>query len=159
MYVFFKVFCVTLAPLICTDIFTTFGEATKTSTELRVLKWYYVFQVLQIFLVTTISSGGAAVAAQLDIVKDPSSIPRVLAEGLPKASNTYLAYFVVQALSNAPSNILNYSDVLSFLFYDYFLDKTPRQKYNTYTSLRGMAWGKLFPKYVNFVIIGKLFAR
>lgn len=141
--------------LINPDIFTTFGEPTKISTELKVLKWYFVFQVLQVFLITTISSGGAAVAAQLDIAKDPASIPQLLAQGLPKASNTYLTYFVVQALSNAPSNILNYSDVLSFLFYDYFLDKTPRQKYNTYTTLRGMAWGKLFPKYVNFVIIGK----
>ncbi|KAL6712565.1 hypothetical protein ACN47E_000442 [Coniothyrium glycines] len=141
-------------PNIFRYIFTTFGEPTKTSTELKVLKWYFVFQVLQVFLITTISSGGAAVASQLNIIKDPSSIPQLLAEGLPKASNTYLTYFVVQALSNAPSNILNYSDVLTFLFYDHFFDKTPRQKYNTYTSLRGMAWGKLFPKYVNFVVIG-----
>jgi hypothetical protein len=135
------------------DIFTTFGEHTKTTIELKVLRWYYVFQVLQVFLVTTLSSGAAAVASQ--IAQDPSSIPQLLAERLPRASNTYLTYFVVQALTNAPSNILNYSDVLSFVFFDKFFDKTPRQKYNSYITLRGMAWGKLFPKYVNFVIIGK----
>lgn len=123
------------------------------STELKVLKWYYVFQVLQVFLVTTLSSGAAAVASQ--IAKDPAGVPALLAERLPQASNTYLTYFVVQALTNAPSNILNYSDVLSFVFYDRFFDKTPRQKYNSYITLKGMPWGKLFPKYVNFVIIGK----
>jgi hypothetical protein len=137
-----------------TDIFTTFGEPTNISIELKVLKWYYVFQVLQVFLVTTLSSGAAAAFSQ--VAQDPSSIPQLLAERLPSASNTYLAYFVVQALTNAPSNILNYSDVLSFWFFDKFFDKTPRQKYNSYIAMRGMAWGKLFPKYVNFVIIGKL---
>lgn len=130
-----------------------FGEPTKTSAELKVLKWYFVFQVLQVFLITTLSSGAAAVASQ--IAKDPTSIPQLLADRLPQASNTYLTYFVVQALTNAPSNILNYSDVFFYVFYDKFFDKTPRQKYNSYIALRGMAWGKLFPKYVNFVIIGK----
>jgi len=88
------------------------------------------------------------------IAQDPTSIPQLLADKLPSASNTYLTYFVIQGLSNAPSNILNYSDVLSFVFFDKFFDKTPRQKYNSYIYLRGMQWGKLFPKYVNFVIIG-----
>lgn len=134
------------------DIFTTFGDPTKSVIELKVLKWHYVFQVLQVFLITTLSSGAAAVASQ--IAQDPSSVPQLLAERLPRASNTYLTYFVVQALTNAPSNVLNYSDVLFYIFYDNFIDKTPRQKYKTHTTLRGMAWGKLFPKYVNFVIIG-----
>ncbi|EMD65682.1 hypothetical protein COCSADRAFT_87066 [Bipolaris sorokiniana ND90Pr] len=132
-------------------IFTTFGDPTKSVIELKVLKWHYVFQVLQVFLITTLSSGAAAVASQ--IAQDPSSVPQLLAERLPRASNTYLTYFVVQALTNAPSNVLNYSDVLFYIFYDNFIDKTPRQKYKTHTTLRGMAWGKLFPKYVNFVII------
>ncbi|KAH7078878.1 hypothetical protein BKA63DRAFT_408546 [Paraphoma chrysanthemicola] len=139
-------------PNIFRYIFKTFGgEATNTSAELKVLKWYYVFQVLQIFLVTTLASGAAAVASQ--IAKDPTSVPQLLAEKLPSASNTYLTYFVIQGLSNAPSNVLNYSDVLSFVFFDKFFDKTPRQKYDRFTYLRGMQWGKLFPKYVNFVII------
>jgi hypothetical protein len=139
--------------LIRVDIFKTFGEATNTSAELKVLKWYFVFQVLQVFLVTTLASGAAAVASQ--IAKDPTSIPQLLADKLPSASNTYLTYFVIQGLSSAPSNVLNYSDVLSFVFFDKFFDKTPRQKYTSYTYLRGMQWGKLFPKYVNFAIIGK----
>jgi hypothetical protein len=140
-------------PKIFRYIFKTFGEATNTSAELRVLKWYFVFQVLQVFLVTTLASGAAAVVSQ--IANNPASIPQLLADKLPSASNTYLTYFIIQGLSNAPSNVLNYSDVLSFLFFDRFFDKTPRQKYTRYTYLRGMQWGKLFPKYVNFVIIGK----
>lgn len=139
-------------PLIKVDIFTSCGEPTKPSAELKVLQWYYVFQVLQVFLVTTLSSGAAAVVTQ--IAKDPTAVPQLLAERLPQASNTYLTYFVVQALTNAPSNLLNYSDVLFFFFYDRFFDNTPRKKYNSHTTLRSLSWGKVFPKYVNFVIIG-----
>ncbi|KAH9868681.1 hypothetical protein J1614_007753 [Plenodomus biglobosus] len=138
-------------PKIFRNIFTYCGDATKTTIELRVLKWFFVFQVLQVFLVTTLSSGAAAVASQ--ILTNPGSVPQLLAERLPSASNTYLTYFVVQALSNAPSNILNYSDVLFYIFYDRVFDNTPRKKYNSYIDLKGMAWGKLFPKYGNFVII------
>ncbi|KAI8938029.1 hypothetical protein NX059_005703 [Plenodomus lindquistii] len=138
-------------PKIFRNIFTYFGDATKTSIELRVLKWFFVFQVLQVFLVTTLSSGAAAVASQ--IITNPGSVPLLLAERLPSASNTYLTYFVVQALSNAPSNILNWSDVASYVFYDRVFDNTPRKKYSSYIDLKGMAWGKLFPKYGNFVII------
>ena len=138
--------------LTCIDIFTTFGEPTKTSAELKVLKWYYVFQVTQVFLVTSLSAGAATVISQ--IAKNPTSVPTLLAERLPRASTSYFTYFLVQGLTSSSDNLLNYSDVLTFLFYDRFFDKTPRQKYNRYISLRGMSWGKLFPKYVNFVIIG-----
>lgn len=30
---------------------------------------------------------------------------------------------------------------------------TPRQKYSQYTSLKGISWGKVYPKFTNFVII------
>jgi hypothetical protein len=113
-----------------------------------------VFQVTQVFLITTLSSGAATVISQ--IAKNPTSVPTLLAERLPRASNSYLTYFIVQGLTSASDNLLNYSDVLTFLFYDKVFDKTPRQKYNRYISMRGMAWGKLFPKYVNFVIIGRI---
>jgi hypothetical protein len=139
-------------PNIFRYIFTTFGEPTKTSAELKVLKWFFVFQVLQVFLVNTIASGAAAVFSQ--IANDPSSIPTLLADKLPSASNSYLTYFIVQGLTSASNNLLNYSDLASFLFFGYFFDKTPRQKYNSYTSMKGIPWGKVFPKYGNFLIIG-----
>jgi calcium permeable stress-gated cation channel len=131
----------------------TFGEPTNTSAELKVQKWFFVFQVVQVFLVTTLSSAAAAVVAQ--IIKDPTSIPALLAERLPRSSNFYLSYFIVQGTTSAADNFLNYSDLLQWLAYDYLFDKTPRQKYNSYTSLKGLAWGKVFPKYSNFAVIGK----
>ncbi|TIA07139.1 DUF221-domain-containing protein, partial [Aureobasidium pullulans] len=70
-------------------------EPTRSAVELRTQAWYFSFQVVDVFLVTTFSSGAAAVAKQ--IVDDPSSAPMLLASNLPLASNFYTAYFVVKA--------------------------------------------------------------
>ncbi|KAI0009630.1 DUF221-domain-containing protein [Xylariaceae sp. FL0662B] len=141
-------------PNIFRYIFKSFGSPTNTVTELKVQKWYYVFQVTQVFLVTAVFSGAATVASQLiEKVKDPASVPELLARQLPKASNFYLTYFIIQGTTSAADNLLNYSDLLQYIFYDYFFDKTPRQKFNRYTSMRGIAWGKVFPKFANFAII------
>ncbi|KAF2752051.1 DUF221-domain-containing protein [Sporormia fimetaria CBS 119925] len=136
-------------------IFKKFGEPTNTSAELRVLKWFYVFQVIHVFLVTAIASGSAAAIPQIakKASEDPASIPIILANNLPTSANFFLTYFIVQGLTKSSDNLLNYSDLLSYLFYDRFFNKTPRQKYKAFTSLRGISWGKVFPKYTNFVII------
>ncbi|KAF2109313.1 hypothetical protein BDV96DRAFT_503194 [Lophiotrema nucula] len=143
-------------PNIFRYIFKKFGAPTNTSAELKVLRWYYVFQVAQVFLVSTLSSGAAAVISQVS--RDPASVPTLLAKQLPSSANFYLTYFIVQGLTSSSDNLLNYSDLLSYLFFDFFFNKTPRQKYNSYTSMRGIAWGKVFPKYTNFVIIAIVYS-
>jgi hypothetical protein len=50
-------------------------------------------------------------------------------------------------------NIMNWSDLLRYLFFEIFIYKTPRDKYNQYVGLKGIAWGKVYPKFTNFVII------
>lgn len=102
------------------------------------------------------ASGSASAIPQIgrEAAQNPIGIPAILANNLPTSANYYLTYFLVQGLTSGSDNLLNYSDLLQYLFFDYFFDKTPRQKYNSYTQMRGAAWGKLFPKYTNFVIIG-----
>ncbi|OTA55088.1 DUF221-domain-containing protein [Hypoxylon sp. EC38] len=145
-----------MVPNIFRYIFKSSGSPTNTAAELKVQRWFYVFQVTQVFLVTAVFSGATAVASELmERLKNPTSVPELLARQLPKASNFYLTYFIIQGTTSAADNLLNYSDLLEYLFYDYFFDKTPRQKFSRYTSMKGIAWGKLFPKvrFANFTII------
>ena len=102
-----------------------YGEPTTPQAELKTQDWVFFFQVFQVFLVTTFSSGAAAVAAK--IIKEPHIAPMLLAQSLPKASNFYLTYFLLQGLTSAASNVLNYSDLFEYLFYQHFWDKTPRE--------------------------------
>lgn len=90
------------------------------------------------------------------IIQDPKSAPSLLAENLPKASNFYLTYFILQGTAGAADAVLNYSDLFEYLFYLKFWDKTPRDKLNTHTDMKNAPWGKLYPKFTNLLVIGKL---
>ena len=115
-------------------------------------RWYYIFQVVQVFLVTAVFSGAAAVASELiERARNPTSIQELLARQLPRASNFYLTYFIIQGTTSAADNLLNYSDLLEVRILGHFFDKTPRQKFARYTSLKGMAWGKVFPKVRHYL--------
>lgn len=77
----------------------------------------------------------------------------MLAESLPTSSNFYLTYFIIQGLGSSVKNIVNWSDLFQYILFELFIYKTPRDKYKQYTSLKGIAWGKVYPKFTNFVII------
>lgn len=60
---------------------------------------YFAFQVIQVFLVTTFSSSAAAVVEE--VRKEPEKITEILAQNIPKASNFFIPYFMVQGLTIA----------------------------------------------------------
>ena len=120
---------------------------------MRTQTWYFAFQVIQVFLVTTFSSGAAAVATK--IANEPTLIPTLLANNLPKASNFYLSYFILQGTASAAKNILNYDYLFEYLAYDELFDRTPRQQYDRYTRMKGIRWGSVYPKFTNMAVIGK----
>jgi hypothetical protein len=132
------------------------GSPTNPEAELTTQTWFFIFQVIQVFLVTTFSSGAAAVATS--IARDPSQIPSLLAENLPKASNFYLSYFILQGLANAPDKLLNYSDLFEYLFYKRFMDLTPRQHYSRWTSMKNIPWASQYPKFSTFAVIALAYA-
>lgn len=132
------------------------GEPTTPQAELKTQAWYFVFLVVQVFLVTTISSDVAAVTS--DIARHPEDTPQILAQRLPSSSNFYLTYFVLQGLGSAAATIVNYSDLFEYYFYEYYWDKTPREKFSTYSSMKGTPWASWFPKFTNFFVIAIAYA-
>ncbi|KAH9831882.1 Extracellular tail, of 10TM putative phosphate transporter [Teratosphaeria destructans] len=127
------------------------GEPTTSQAELKTQAWYFAFQVIQVFLVTTTASGASAVTK--NVTQNPASVPDLLAESLPKASNFYLTYFVLQGLGAASNNLLRASDLCEYLFYEYFWDKTPREKFTTYAQMKGTPFASWFPKFTNLLVI------
>ncbi|CAK7199734.1 phosphate metabolism protein 7 [Sporothrix eucalyptigena] len=127
------------------------GEPSHSRVELFTQNAYFCFQVVQVFLVTTLASSASAVAKQ--IVDDPSSATSLLATNLPKASNFYMSYFIVQGLTVAASVI---SQVVGFfifhLMYKY-LTGTPRGLYQKWANLSAISWGSTLPVYTNIAVI------
>ena len=135
-------------------LFKFAGAVTTAEVELKTQTWYFVFQVIQVFLVTTLASG--AVASGQKIANDPSQAPTLLATNLPKASNFYINYFVLYGMAVASKALLNIAGLLLYHILGKFLDKTPRKMYNRFTKLPDMKWGKIYPVFTNLGVIGKI---
>ena len=104
-------------------------------------------------MVATLSSG--ATSSVISIIKAPSTAPSLLATGLPKASNFYIAYIIVYGLQGASGALLNIGGLVVSILLGILLDKTPRKKFNRYLGLSGIQWGSAYPVYTNIALIGK----
>jgi hypothetical protein len=130
------------------------GAPSLSQVELTVQNSYFAFQVVQVFLVTTISS--AASAAVQSIIKNPSSATSLLSQNLPRASNFYISYIIVQGLSISASSLLQIAGLILAKLLGKLFDNTPRKMYKRWASLSGLGWGTLLPIYTNLAVIGKL---
>jgi len=140
-----------LVPIVCRLMAKLSGEVTLGRVELKTQHWYMAFQVIQVFLITTFSSGAASVVT--DIIDDPSSATTLLAENLPKASNFFISYIIVLGVGIAAADLLNIGALAMFTVVGKFLDKSPRKIFNRYITLAGLGWGSLYPKFGNMGVI------
>merc|ERR1711964_258862 len=92
-----------LVPIVCRLMAKLSGEVTLGRVELKTQHWYMAFQVIQVFLITTFSSGAASVVT--DIIDDPSSATTLLAENLPKASNFFISYIIVLGVNRGSGSL------------------------------------------------------
>jgi calcium permeable stress-gated cation channel len=129
------------------------GEPTLSRVELFTQNAYFAFQVIQIFLVTTLSSAATAVAKK--IIDRPMDAPSILASKLPTASNIYISYFIVQGLTIATGVLTQVVGFFVFRILYKFLAGTPRAMYQKWASLSAISWGSTLPVYTNIVVIGK----
>lgn len=143
--------CIILVPIIDRLLAKMAGEPTLSAVELKTQSWYFAFQVIQVFLMTTFTSGASAVTTQ--IINNPGTAPTLLAENLPKASNFYISYFILYGLAQAASQLLNIVALLLFVILGKFLDSTPRKMYTRWTKWQGIGWGSEYPKWTNLGVI------
>lgn len=96
----------------------------------------------------------AASAATAQIVQDPLSAKDLLAENLPKATNFYVSYFLLQGLSTSSLAVVQIMSVLVFKFITTFFDGSPRRLYERWAALSEISWGNVFPVFTNMGVIG-----
>ncbi|KAH0340249.1 DUF221-domain-containing protein, partial [Aureobasidium melanogenum] len=140
-----------LVPIICRFTARKAGSITLAQIELRTQGWYFAFQVVQVFLITTFSSGASTVAKQ--IWNNPGQAPKLLADNLPTASTFYLSFFILQGVAVTASTIFQIVPFLIFNVLAPFLDTTPRRKFERFVTLTGLSWGDTYPKFTLFAVI------
>ncbi|KAI9796523.1 MAG: hypothetical protein M1825_000611, partial [Sarcosagium campestre] len=127
------------------------GAPSLSRVELVVQNSYFAFQVVQVFLVTTIA--GSAASTVTKIIADPGSTPNLLATNLPSASNVYIAYFIVQGLTISSGALLQIVGLILSKVLGRLLDSTPRKIYKRWSTLSGLGWGTVFPLFTNMAVI------
>ncbi|KAK3060787.1 hypothetical protein LTS18_007686, partial [Coniosporium uncinatum] len=140
-----------LVPIFCRLLATFCGAITTAEVELMTQQWFFAFEVIQVFLITTFASGASAVLSSA--INQPSQIPNLLAQNLPEASNFYISYFILYGIGIASLQLANVVAILLYWVLGALMDKTPRKKYNRYTTVPGIKWGSFYPKYTLLGVI------
>ena len=142
-----------LLPLILRLLARVQGDLTGMAVELSVQKYYFAFLFIQLFLVVSISSGITTIIPTL--AEGPQSIPSILAGNLPKASNYFFSYMLLQAFSVSGGALVQLASLFKWYILAPLMDSTARQKWRRQIKLPNMKWGTFFPVYTNLACIGK----
>ncbi|KAG7722803.1 hypothetical protein KL949_000146 [Ogataea haglerorum] len=127
------------------------GCLTTQSVEYFTQQAYCAFQVIQVFLVTTITSSFASTVTQ--IAERPTEAMELLSANLPKSSNFYVSYMVLQGFSVAGGTLFQVVSLILFYLFSAMFDNTARKLWTRFNDIGGYAWGTTFPVYTNLAVI------
>ena len=102
-------------------------------------------------MVVALSSSASAVVTT--IINDPASATNLLANNLPKSSNFYISYLLLQGLAIAGGALLQIVGLILFYLLGKILDNTPRKQWTRWNIISGLGWGTVFPIYTNLAVI------
>jgi hypothetical protein len=100
--------------------------------------FYFTFLLIELVLVTSISSGLIGTIAA--IIDNPTSIVNTLATELPKASNYFFNYLIIQALGFSGSLLFQYLRLLFITLIWPWFAQTPREEAWLQTTIPHQMW-------------------
>ncbi|KAL8938789.1 MAG: hypothetical protein Q9211_003040 [Gyalolechia sp. 1 TL-2023] len=132
------------------------GNHTGMAVELSVQNYYFAFLFVQVFLVVSISSGFTNTITQLS--DNPTNVPGILAQNLPKSTNYFFSYMLLQALTVSAGALVQLGGLFTWFIVAPIMDSTGRQKWKRQTNLSDINWGTFFPVYTNLAAIGLIYS-
>lgn len=143
-----------LLPLILRFLSRAQGNFTGMAVELTVQNYYFAFLFVQLFLVVTIASSFSTI---IERITDVTSWPELLASNIPKSSNYFFSYMILQAMSVSAGALVQIFGLVSWFILAPILDSTARKKWARTTNLNQMQWGTFFPVYTTLASIGLIY--
>lgn len=143
-----------LLPLMLRFLSRTQGLHTGMAIELTVQNYFFAFLFVQLFLVVTIASSFSAI---LENITNVTSWPELLAQNIPKSSNYFFSYMILQAMSVSAGALVQIFGLISWFILAPILDSTARKKWARTTNLNQMQWGTFFPVYTTLASIGLIY--
>ena len=146
----------TLLPIFIRYMGKVYGCGTTQAIEHFTQNVYFVFLMVNSFLITAIASSASSVVTT--IIEDPTKAMGLLALQLPKSSNFFISFVTLQGLTVSSGSILQLVGLIVFYVLSYLIDKTLRQKWARYSGLGGMAWGSTYPLYTMIACVTLTYA-
>ena len=140
-----------LLPIILRKLAKVAGAPTTADVEYKVQNYFFAFQVIQVFFIESIASG--SFKSLLTILETPSQAPSALANGLPGASNFYIAYFILQGLGSVSGLLVGLVGLIISMVLPRLLDTTPRKMFIRWRSLSPFTLGTTFPVFTGLFVI------
>lgn len=100
----------------------------------------------------SIASSSTAVVTQ--IISNPTSAASLLATNLPKSSNFFFSYLLLQGLSVSAGTLLQIVSLVLYYLLGKLTDSTPRKKWHRFNTLPGLGWGTTYPIFTSLAVIG-----
>ena len=141
-----------LLPIVIRLLVEQRGLALQAKVELNIQKYYFGFLFIQVFLTVALSSSAATILGQ--IYHSVDTLPTFLAINLPKTSNYFLSYLMLQAFSMSAGELVQTSGLLQYLVISPVMDRTPRELLQRRTGISKVAWATVYPVYTNLACIG-----
>lgn len=144
-------FLMSLLPIFIRAMAQVAGMPSVQHIELFTQNAYFAFLIINSFLVTAVSSSATATVTK--ILENPQLAMSILAAGLPKSSNFFISYIVLQGLGISGSSLFQVVGLFLYYILGALLDRTVRKKWIRFSTLGTMAWGGTFPIYSNLASI------
>ncbi|KAK4949474.1 hypothetical protein LTR10_012092 [Elasticomyces elasticus] len=141
-----------VVPALCRKLAVLCGVPTRSRREVVTQGFYFTFLIIELVLVTSISSGLLAVIPV--IANNPTLITQTLATNLPKAANYFFNYLIIQALGFSGSALFQYLRILFITLIWPWFSQTPRQEAWLQITIPHQMWANVFSLWTNFAVIG-----
>ncbi|EUC27184.1 hypothetical protein COCCADRAFT_31268 [Bipolaris zeicola 26-R-13] len=130
------------------------GISSESHIDLKIQDYYFYFLFIQVTLLVSLSAGLTAIANE---ITNEASLAETLAKNLPKASNYFLSYILLQALSVSANSLLRFDHLIGNFVLGPVFDKSVTQMM---IRRRGqdLQWGTFVPVFTNLSCIGFLYA-
>lgn len=149
-------FLMALLPMFIRAMAQVAGCTSHQETEMYTHNAYFVFLFVNAFLVTAVASSASATVQQ--IIDNPTSVLSVLADNLPRSSNFFMSYLLLQGFSVAGGSLLQIVGLFLYYIFGSIFDKTLRRKWIRFSTLDSVQWGTTFPKFANLACVTMAFA-
>ncbi|KAJ6280863.1 hypothetical protein J3E71DRAFT_178613 [Bipolaris maydis] len=131
------------------------GIPIRSHVDLKIQDYYFYFLFVQVTLVVSLSAGLTAIANE---IASGAPLAATLAKNLPKASNYFISYILLQGLSISANSLLRIDCLLGKLVLSPIFDKSVTQMMIRRKD-QDVQWGTFVPIFTNLSCIGLFYPK